>query len=124
MAALLVPESQKNEKVAMLIASIKNVMTDRHVVNSYLVDQLSSWRKEMLPLVIENHKDLPASEQDKFAKMNHVVCGLHVIHNLGVAAEGAVKEWVKIAAIVDKHAGFNTKNSRVYDMLFEVSKIC
>lgn len=120
MAALLVPESQK---VAKLIASIKNVMTDIHVVNSSLVSQFSSWRKKMLPLVIENYKDLPACEQEKFAKTNHVFCGLHVIHNLGVAAESAVKEWVKIAAMVNKHAGFNTKNSRVYDMLFEVSKI-
>ena len=124
MAALLVPESQKDEKVAKLIASIKNVMTDRHIVNSSLVEQLSSWRKEMLPLVIENYNDLPICEQEKFAKMNHVFCGLHVIHNLGVAAESAVKEWVKIATMVDKHAGFNTKNSRVYDMLFEISKIC
>ena len=57
--------------------------------------------------------------------MNHVFfCGLHVVHNLGTAAQAAVKEWVKIAAVIDKHSGFITKNSRIYDMLFEVSKLC
>ena len=55
----------------------------------------------------------------------NVFCGLHVVHNLGTATEAAViKEWVKIAAVIDKHSGFITKNSRIYDMLSEISKLC
>ena len=120
----IVPQDQKDKLLAMLLSSIKNVMTDRHVVNSSFVNQLSAWRQDILPVAIENYGNLPDEEKVKLVQVNHVFCGLHVVYNLGIAAEGAVKEWVKIAAVVDKHAGFITKNSRIYDMLYEVSKIC
>ena len=124
MADLLVPPGERDVRIAELLGSVKTVMTDRHIVNCSFVEQLQEWRKEVLPLIIERYNELPDDEKDKVAQMNHVFCGLHVVHNLGTAAEAAVKEWVKIAAVIDKHSGFVTKNSRVYDMLFEISKLC
>ena len=124
-ADLLVPPGEQDVRIAELLGSIKAVMTDRHIVNCSFVEQLQEWRKEVLPLIIERYNELPDDEKDKVARMNHVFCGLkHVVHNLGTAADAAVKEWVKIAAVIDKHSGFVTKNSRIYDMLFEISKLC
>ena len=118
----IVPQDQKDKLLARLLSSIKNVMTDRHIVDSSFVNQLSAWRQDVLPVAIENYENLPNEGKVKLVRINHVFCGLHVVYNFGIAAEGAVKEWVKIAAVVDKHAGFITKN--IYDMLYEVSKIC
>ena len=73
---------------------------------------------------IERYNELPDDEKDKIARMNHVFYGLHVVHNLGTAAEAAVKECLKIVAVIDKHSGFISKNSKIYDMSFEVSKLC
>ena len=120
MADLLVPPGEQDVRIAELLGSIKTVMTDRHIVNCSFVEQLQEWRKEVLPLIIERYNELPNDEKDKVARMNHVFCGLkHVVHNLGTAADAAVKEWVKIAAVIHKQSGFVTKNSRIYDMLFE-----
>ena len=47
-----------------------------------------------------------------------------MVHNLGAAAEATIKEWLKIAAALEKNSGFATKISQVYDLLFEVSKLC
>ena len=115
---------QKEKKVGELLVSIKNVMTDRHVVNGSFVQQLMKWRNDVLPEVIQNYQQLPDEDKEKMARINHVFCGPHVIHNLGVAAEAAVKQWVQIAALCNVHSGFITKNSRVYDMLYEISKLC
>lgn len=83
MASLLVEPEEVEVKVAHLVASIKSLMTDRVVTNKSFCDQLKQWRENVLPLAIENYANLPDSEKSKIATINHVFCGLHVIHNLG-----------------------------------------
>ena len=60
----------------------------------------------------------------KMARMNYVFCGLHLIHNLDVAAEAAVKQSAEIASLNKIHYGFNTKNSCACDLLYEISNLC
>lgn len=125
MAALLAESDQTvTSKVSQLVMSIKNVMTDRHVVNRSFVDQLTKWREVVLPLAAENAENLSETERAKLVDINHVFCGLHVVHNMGVQAEAAMKEWLSLILLTDSHGGFHTSNSRVYDMLFEISKLC
>ena len=124
MAGLIVPDNQVEQKVRELLFSIKNIMTDRAITNKKFVDHLSSWRSDILPFVIEKFDDLPDHEKAKFTRMNHLFCGLHVVHNMGLYAETAMREWLKIVCLTEKHGGFTTSNSRVYDLLFEISKLC
>ena len=100
------------------------MLTDPHIVNHSFVAQLTKWRQDVLPAVIENYDQLDDDSKEKMARMNHVFCGLRVIHNLGVAAEAAVKQWVEIASLNNIHPGFITKNSRVYNLLYEISNLC
>ena len=123
-ATMLVAPQDCDHKVNTLVSSIKNVMTDRCATNASFVDELKTWRNEVLPLVIENYNDLPDSEKEKLTHVNHLFCSIHVIHNLGIYAEGAVKDWEKIAAVLSQHGGFQTSNSRTYDILYEISKLC
>ena len=123
MASIVVPPEDVDKKVAQLLVSIKNVMTDRGVTNKSFVIQFQAWRSDVLPLVIQNYADLPDAQKISLARMNHVFCGIHVIHNLGIYLETATKEWVKIASLTEKHGGFLTNNSRVYDLLYEILKL-
>ena len=83
MAAFLVgTNDEKDWKVAEFLALIKNVMNDRHTVNHSFVAQLTKWRQDVLPAVIENYDQLDDDSKEKMARMNHVFCGLHVIHNV------------------------------------------
>eukprot|EP00794_Sanderia_malayensis_P002877 gene2877-3328_t len=124
MASLLVTPEEVEGKVSELLTSVKNLMTDRVVTNKSFCSQLKQWREKALPHVIKNYNELSDEEKKKLATINHVFCGLHVIHNLGIYAETAMREFVKLAASVEKHGGFVTNNSRVYDLLYEISKLC
>ena len=124
MVGLIVPDNQVEQKVREQLFSIKNIMTDRAITNKTFVDHLSSWRSDILPFVIEKFDDLPDDEKAKFTRMNHLFCGLHMVHNMGLYAETAMREWLKIVCFTEKHGGFTTSNSRVYDLLFEISKLC
>ena len=56
--------------------------------------------------------------------MHNVFCGLHVLHNIGIYAKKAIKEWENVVLEdSSNHSGFVTNNSRTYDLLFEVSKL-
>ena len=124
MAAILLPAEEVDDKVNKLLLSIKNIMTGRVVTNKSFFTQLQKWRSEVIPVVVRDFEQLPDDSKEKLTRMNHLFCGLHVLHNLGIYAETAMKEFVKIASMTDKHGGFVTSNSRVYDMLYEISKLC
>ena len=99
-------------------------MTDKCATNASFVEQLKSWTNEVLPTVIDNFDDLSDEEKVKLTRLNHLFCSIHVVHNLGIYSETAVKEWEKIAAVLSRHGGFQSSNSRTYGMLFEISKLC
>lgn len=82
-AALLVPPEQCESKANDILVSIKNIMTDRCVVNCTFVAQLKEWRDKVIPKVVENYSDLPEAEKEKLSRVNHLFCGIHVLHNLG-----------------------------------------
>ena len=126
-ATLLCPADadtvQKCAKVAELTASLKNTMTDRHIVNKCFNDQFSQWRKELLPLFLENLEILQTDQLNDIVRMNNLFCGAHVIINLGTVAKSAVKEFENIAAIQLQTNGFkNVDGSRTVSILLELSK--
>ena len=61
----IVPQDKKGKLLARLLSSVKNVMADRHVVISSFVNQLSTWRQDVLPVAIENYVNLPDEEKVK-----------------------------------------------------------
>ncbi len=90
---------------------------DRFTVNGTFVAQLKQWRDNVVSKVVENYNDLPEKKKDKFSRINHLFCGIRVLNNLGTYTEESVKEFEKIAALMNQHSGFQTSNSRTYDML-------
>ena len=115
-SALLASLQGCEGKANVMLATIKNVMTDRCATNALFVEQLKSWRNEVLPTII----DLSDEEKVKLTRLNHLFCSILVVHNLGIYFQNAVKEWEKIAAVLSRHGGFQSSNSRTYDMLFVI----
>ncbi|CAC5409987.1 unnamed protein product [Mytilus coruscus] len=97
----LIDKENQNKKAAEIIATIKNMMTDRHVVNTSLKNLLEKWKSECLPLVIDNYDTFNADMKKSLLDINHFKCNLHVLVNLGSQAEAALKEWAKTIIVSD-----------------------
>ena len=78
-----------------------------------------------MPFIVQNYDELPEKEKGMISQIHHVFCGLHVVHNLGIYAESALKKGEKIVVKEGTtHGGFkNSSSSRMYDLLFELSKV-
>lgn len=118
-------DGNSDENVRKILHNFKCLMTDRCAVNRPFFESFKNWRTEILPFVVQNYDKLPDKEKDLISQMHHVFCGLHVVHNLGIYAESALKEWEKVVSGEGStHGGFkNSSNSRTYDLLFELSKL-
>ncbi|CAG2222461.1 unnamed protein product [Mytilus edulis] len=97
----LTDKENKNKKAAEIIVTIKNMMTDRHIVNTSLKNLVEKWKSECLPLVIENYDTFNADMKKSLLDINHFKCNLHVLVNLGTQAEAALKEWAKTIIVSD-----------------------
>ena len=94
-------KENKDKKAAEILLKVKNMMTDRHVVNSSLKNMLEKWRTDCLPLIIENFNTFSDDLKKSLIDINHFKCNLHVLVNLGSQAEIALKEWAKAIIITD-----------------------
>jgi len=123
MSELVVPENYESD-VEKLLFSFKSLMTDRTALNTTFFNEFKRWRENIIPFVVDNYDSLPDEEKLKIPRMHHVFCGLHVVHNLGIYAEKALREWEKVVEEEGGvHGGFKTNNSRTYDLLYELSKL-
>ncbi|KAL5011134.1 hypothetical protein ScPMuIL_013439 [Solemya velum] len=95
--AELLDDDDADRRTAELIKTIKNTMTDRHIVNTSLKSKLEVWREQCLPLVVDNFETLPVDVKRKMIELNDFKCNLHVLVNLGTQAESALKVWEQVA---------------------------
>ena len=98
----LVDKENVDSKVAEIVSKIKNMMTDRHIVNDSIKNSLESWKNECLPLIIQNFNEFPDAVKAKLIEINHFKCNLHVLVNLATQAETALKEWEKSVTMSDE----------------------
>ena len=65
--------------------------------------------------MIENYKSLPNNQKEITSNMQHVFCGLHALHNLGIYSEKAILEWEKVVEEEGSfHGGFKNTNSGIH----------
>ena len=86
-------------KCGQLFLCLKNLQTDRHIVNKSYFQQLSEFRCSMLPAVLADYNKLSAEQLSNIVRMNHTFCGLHTIHNLGSMAKETLREFETLAGI-------------------------
>ncbi len=112
----------KENVEASLLNTIKNTMTDRHVVNGSYVDQLREYKESLLPKIIPNYHSLSAAEVTNAIRINKTYCGMHVIVGLGRVAKESLEDFEEIAAPNAETRGFKKAGPRTYNLMYEISK--
>ena len=89
-----VDDDKPDKKV---IKSVKNLMSDRCIVQKKFNEILQTYRQSILTEVVEEWDILDDDdERSKVTKMNDLFCGLHYIVGLADQAEEALKVWDKL----------------------------
>lgn len=126
LAKLLVPKGASTNEIEMkqgeLLKAIKNVQSDRHIVNKNYFEQLRIYRASFLPQVMPNFHELSADEVSKVVRMNKLFCGMHAIIGMANVCKDALKEFENVAASELVTSGYQTGNARVFDILMAISK--
>ena len=118
-------KENSTKKSAEIICNIKNMMTDRHVVNNSLKDKLEMWKSECFPLILDNFNEFSSEVKKSFVEINHFKCNLHVLVNLGSQAEAALKEWERaIIASDDLLPESGTWSVSTPDFIRAATKLC
>ena len=76
-----------------LLASIKNTISDRHIVEKKFNELLESYREEILPDVMEGWNDLTPEQQQFVTCVNSFFCGLHFLVGLADTSAETMKQW-------------------------------
>ena len=63
----------------VILSKIKNMMSDRHIVEKNFNSLLQSYRMEVLPSVVDNWAELGKDEQQGISTLNNFFCGLHLL---------------------------------------------
>ncbi|XP_069103061.1 putative leucine-rich repeat-containing protein DDB_G0290503 [Argopecten irradians] len=102
-SALTDDENEKKTYVANLMMKIKNLMTDRHIVNKCYQHKFENLRKQYGEEIIDNWDTLTEDEKNKTAEVNGLFCGLHVIINMASASLKGLKEFEDHNEIVNNY---------------------
>jgi hypothetical protein len=87
-------EDENADKKVM--KSIKNLMSDRCIVQKKFNEILQTYRQSILPEVVEEWDIMDDDEKSKVSRMNDLFCGLHYIVGLADQAEEALRVWDKL----------------------------
>jgi hypothetical protein len=122
-ADLLLPEQatslQRDCKVAELLFSVRNTMTDRHIVNKNFNEALYDIRKSYMALV-KDLEDISDEEMQKLSHMNNLFCSVHAVGNCGTVAKSSLKDFEEMCELPNDNIMKGT--ARTYQFLFALSK--
>lgn len=86
----------KNGTPSRILTSLKNTMSDRHIVEKNFNELLQTYRAECLPEVLSNWQGMTKEEQLEVTKMNNFFCGMHFMIAMADQADKTLKEWEKL----------------------------
>ena len=116
-AKLLLPKEAKEDEVKhkcdQLVLCLKNLQTDRHIVNKSYFQELSEFRCCMLAAVLADYNNLSAEQLSNIVRMNHTFCGLHTIQNLGSTAKETLREFETRISIMSASVGITKSFHKV-----------
>ena len=79
-----------------IVQSIKNVMSDRHIVQKIFNKIFQEYRATVLPDVIKDWANLSEEVKTKIKQVNEFFCGMHYVVGLADQTETALKAWEKL----------------------------
>jgi hypothetical protein len=113
------------EVAAELLSNVKNLMTDRHIVNKKFKELFEKARDTIFTDHLQGYTTMDNNQKERLTKLHSFYCGLHVLCNMGTIAAKSLLTFEEIAlaegAKISSHA-FNKGNARTFDLIFEVSQ--
>ena len=91
--SLEVISAETEKRAELLLAKVKNTMTDRCIVNKKFIRLLEEWRQKFLPSVIDNWEQLSGQIKKEMASVNDLYCGKHLVLNFQEYATAALQAW-------------------------------
>ena len=76
-----------------ILASLKNIMSDRHIVEKNFNQLLESYRSAVLPEVVSEWQELTLEQKNSMCKMNNFFCGLHFLVALADSCSATLCQW-------------------------------
>ena len=86
-------EGDVSQRVKGIVAKMRNTMGDRASVEKKFNSVLSSFRKEILPDVVNDWSDMNESERKKCERMNHFFCGMHLLVSMAEQTDATLRVW-------------------------------
>ena len=78
---------------SVILAKIKNTMSDRHIVEKNFNTLLEEYRSSILPDVVQSWNALSCEEQQSMSTLNNFFCGMHVLVGMADAASATLCQW-------------------------------
>ncbi|XP_070576213.1 putative protein tag-278 [Ptychodera flava] len=108
---------------AQLLLQSKNIMSDRHVVNRKYKSKLEELRESLLPIIEANWEKLSETEKTKMKRVNHLLCGMHVLTNIATAVSTSSKVFEKEnKSLLKEEKPLFGNDSRCFSLLYQASK--
>ena len=89
----IMDKGKGKEGSSKIITSIKNLMSDRCIVQKKFNSLFKEYREGILPNVIEDWQKLSEQDQSQLKNVNQFFCGLHFLVGLADQAEATLKVW-------------------------------
>jgi len=110
-----------------IVVSIKNIMSDRHIVQKKFNGIFQEYCTTLLPKVVSGWENLEPSCQNHIKKINDFFCGMHYVVGLADQAEVALKCWDKLlfeetAVGSLAHGGYSKGESGTYRLIRTLCK--
>ena len=77
----------------VILAKIKNTMSDRHIVEKNFNSLLEEYRSTILPSVIQSWNILSQDQQQTMSTLNNFFCGMHVLVGMADTASATLCQW-------------------------------
>ena len=74
----------------VILAKIKNTMSDRHIVEKNFNSLLEEYRSTILPSVIQSWNTLSQDQQQTMSTLNNFFCGMHVLVGMADTASATL----------------------------------
>ena len=79
-----------------IILSIKNIMSDRQIIQKKFDSVFQDYRASVLPKVIENWDAINENIQCTFIKVDDFFCGFHSVVGIADQTEASLKTWDRL----------------------------
>ena len=96
-----------------VLQHVQATMSDRAATEVKFNSLLETYRKEALPVIVDNWASLTESEKNSLEKMSNFFCGLHSLVNLATTCQ---------AALVETEKGLFGDDSPIFDKSFAHEK--